>query len=213
MQIEAQVMPGVPNFSDGSPGPLSRGKQGELLVNEVNGRFAELTRRGALFHSVTGSVTVASALLSPLAASTGQPILGLLNPANSGRNLIIVKAGIVTVSGTPGGPMLWNFTTAAAAITATANISPLPGMLSNASTSVAKGYSATALTGLAAAMSVLKHASKTPAIAAAFIDGKALDDVDGDIVVPPGSMIALAAFAAGTSHVLQASISHIELPV
>lgn len=203
---------GLQNISDGANNTVAIGRQSEMLVTELHGRYAAQASRGNLYHAITPSpITVTSNNVSPLAAA-GSPILALYNPPNSGRNAAILRHHIATISGTPGGPILWNFALNQSLTLAAANyIAGVPGNLTQASTSACQVIANIAASG-ALASQLLKIASAIPAVAtsAAFTTA---EEEAGTIIVPPGGLLSLAAYAAGTSHVLLASLSWEEFPV
>jgi hypothetical protein len=171
-----------------------------------------LAKRGFIYHLATGSITIAAANVSPLASGTGQPIIGLWNPPNSGIDLVILKQIFDTISGTPGGPLLWNFCLAPS-ITAT----PTPNVINSAylgsgGRSAAKAFNNVALAG-APLQTLLRHAESISAVAATGATLEGTEDLAGDIIIPPGVFAGVAAFAAGTSHVVQASLTWAEIPV
>lgn len=197
-------------FADSdAPVSVALGKHGEQLVSELWPMFSSLAYRQKLFNAVSGSVTVASTHVSPLTAATGKPVLGVWNPPNSGVNLLLVKHCVLTLSGTPGGPMLWNYALNSP-ITASANVTPVNGLLGSGAAK-AQWFSDTALTGSVVGIA-LRHAWNLSAVAAAFADSVSMENDNGDIVVPPGAFLGLAAFATGTSHVVQASMVVAEIP-
>lgn len=210
MIIEGQV--GVqPALAKGSLQRVALGRQGEALVSEYHGRYFSLAMDGAVFNSGTSAnVTIASTHVSPLAAGTGTPIISLYNPQASGKVLVVLKAGAATISGTPGGPLFWNYALNQV-ITATPNGPVITSMLNNSAPAVAKVFAGVATTGSTAG-AFLRHAVNISAVAAVGgMFNPMLEDYGGDIIIPPGGYLGLAAFAAGTSHVVQASIVWAEL--
>lgn len=209
MLIQGQT--GLINANDGSNPTIALGKQGSAMVSELHGRYYELALRGFIFHLPAASVTVTAANVSPLAATTGQTIAGLWNPPNSGKNLAVLKVGAATVSGTPGGPLIWNYAPNQN-ITAVANVTPVPALLSQAVGSVARGYSNVAMTGMSANVA-LRDAVNISAVAAAAVTSALMEDTGGDIIVPPGAVLNLAALGLGTAHIVRPSITWAEIPV
>ena len=211
MIIQGQVGLSSARLGDGSNANLAQGFQGELLKSDLQARYYQLAKRGLLFHAASGSVTIAAANVSPLAAGTGQPVIGMWNPPNSGVDIVLLKQFFETLSGTPGGGLLWNFANAPA-ITATANGVVASAYLGSGGRSAARVYLNTALTG-APLQTVLRYAEAISAIAAGASTMEGTEDMAGDIIIPPGVFAGVAAFAAGTSHVVQASLSWAEIPV
>jgi hypothetical protein len=210
MLIQGTTGPSAP-YRDGAYNTIALGMMGDLLVSELRGRYASAALRGKLFSVTTpAAVTAAAGTNTPITAAAAA-LLALYNPIGSGKNLLVNKASVITVSGTPAGPAWWNYAVNQN-ITATPNVTPRNALLQGAAASVAQGFSNTALTG-AAAMTVLRPATRISAVAAGFNESPAFEDIGGDIVVPPGCVLALATAGTGTSHSLIASILYEELSI
>lgn len=202
---------GQQNYSQNGPvSDMALGRQGETLVSELHGRYTRQTTDGFIFHAASGSVTVAAANVSPLAAATGQPIIGLWNPPNSGKNMAILKLGANTLSGTPGGPLVWNFALNQV-LTAAANISPVAGFLTQGAASAAKVFANVALAG-STLEAFLTDAANISAVAAGAVTSVLKEDIGGTLVIPQGGLLCLAAFAVGTLHIVRASLEWEEYP-
>jgi hypothetical protein len=212
MLIQGQV--GLQALQDGSQVNLSIGRQGEALVSELHGRYYQLAKRGLLFGFSTAAVTIAATHNSPLAANTGTPILALWNPIASGKDLVVLKHSIASVSGTPGGPMVWNWGTVTATAAALSTVVSAR-MGQSPAGSIANVYSNVVTTSsLAGALHF--HAAGISAVAATGQGGAnapVYEDRGGDIIIPPGSWGALCSTATGTSHVVQASVIWAELVI
>ena len=100
---------------------LRQGRMMDLIVSELQGRYYEQAARGNLFTANTSGVGVTLATANALgsatpAAGAAQPILGLINPQNSGVNLAIQRTKIQTLSGLPGGGFVFGFISGQAAL-------------------------------------------------------------------------------------------------
>lgn len=205
---------GPVNISDGANNGIALGRQSELLATELHGRYKELASRSLLFHGISPAVTVAAANVSPIAAG-GTPILGLWNPPGSGKNLALIKHHIANISGQPGGPLLWNFALNQNLSVAQSGFAQsIPGTLAATSSSAGRVLANTAATGSTLSQ-LLKIAQCISAGTAAL--GSSIvapfEEEAGDIVLPPGALLSLAAYAAGSSHVLMASFAWEEFPI
>lgn len=76
------------NFPDGSDQPVSLGRQGDQLVSEWLPRLGTATYRGTLFKT---SVPAASTLTIPTTLATLASKFCLVNPAGSGKNLVLAR--------------------------------------------------------------------------------------------------------------------------
>src|SRR5277367_3145070 len=87
----------LPGYGAGASPVISQDQFGANLVTELNARYANLVLSGSVF----GVSYTAAALIVPSATATGA--FALFNPANSGKNLVIL-AGLsgLTAQTTPG---------------------------------------------------------------------------------------------------------------
>lgn len=190
------------------------GREGQTISADLTGKFAEATSRGQVFTATTAvaGVTVAATHVTPLAAGTGTPILGLFNPPGSGKNLEILKVQAAWVSGTTGaGGLVFNVAFAQN-ISVAGNTVPRSNLVGGANT-VALAFTNTATTG--STIGLLFRALNgctvfAGAIAATTVGLNCGEEVEGSIVVPPGGYFAIAAGLAGTSPIVQAAITYRE---
>jgi hypothetical protein len=211
MLIQAQAG-NLPNQSNKSgQNSVSQGWLNEALVSEILPPYSTLNQNAFVFTAFVNGVTLAATHASPLTAGTGTPILSIYNPANSGRNIHLLRSKSTTTSGTPGGPLLWNVIPNPANITAASSV-PSSNIIGGAAASVAKLWVNTATTG-----STVGTPFRVLGGPAAVAAGAGLynfeEEHKGDIIIPPGSMLALAATAAGTTHIVSAWTTWAELPI
>jgi len=204
MLIQGQV--GLQTAQDGAQINMALGRSGEQLVSELHGRYYNLAKRGLLFGFSSASITVAATHNSPLAANTGTPIIALWNPANSGKDIVVLKHGVCTVSGQPGGPFVWNYGVVTA--TAAALSTPVSARFGQSPAgSIAQVYS-NVVTTSSLAGTLAFHAAAITNITGAGNNGPSAfyEDRGGDIIIPPGAWGAICSTVTGTSHVVQASV-------
>lgn len=77
------------NLPDGLPMPMRLGAQGEQIVAQLHGKLFEAARRGKLFYGLNG----ATPSVTTVALATTYTGLALINPAGSGKNLIVERVG------------------------------------------------------------------------------------------------------------------------
>jgi hypothetical protein len=194
-KIQVQA-PSPISFSDGDVQIPIAGKQCEAIVAELHGKYYTQTYRGNLFH---GSTAAAGVLLP---AVTGTAVtFGLWNPIGSGRNAVLVKSTIGYISTTgAAGNIVYSFqsgvgATAAtgAPITAATLGTAQSGFLGGGTKSAMNFIPATAT--LAAANTLLRPMGisqlVTTATTTSNIFSQAVDDLDGSIVVPPGTIFSI----------------------
>lgn len=85
-----QGQAGVVNYSDGVAITTRNGQQGDQMVSELHGRYYENTVRGKRFFGSNG----ATPSVTTVALATTYTGLALINPANSGVNLVVDKVGV-----------------------------------------------------------------------------------------------------------------------
>ena len=175
-----------------------RGTQDGVVVgSDGYSRYSEGTRRGELFTltlSATSTGVAAGNIAGAAAAAVTQ--FGLINPLGSGKNLELVKFGMGVISGTPGaGPLFHGFITNISSL----NVSGPGGtvrsnLLGGTGSTVAIPWSSIA-------GSALTGSTQTPAVqrladfsatntAQAVANGhvRAIEEIAGELIVPPGVM-------------------------
>lgn len=213
LEITGSVGGGLIQYSDGSSDQAFRqGRSGEMMVSELLPKYYELTKRGMVYVAsspAVGTASMAAANVSPLAAGTGQPVVGLYNPLGSGVDLVILKAWMDAISGTPGGSVVWNVIPPAAGITAAG----AQGLNAYTCQPGGKGkvFNNAALTGSPVA-TLLRPLMGENTTAIGTGQELQVEYVDGDIIVQPGAFAGLAVAAAGTTWVLLGGLAWAELP-
>jgi hypothetical protein len=211
-------MPGIqvagnvgPDYAqDGSVLPIRLGRGTEVIVSELNARYAENAIRGNNFiaHNVA-AVTLSVALATTYTGLciTNPPVLA----GTPAKNLVILGCGFA-LSVAPAGIASLHLIAGSVTTTPVAQTTPLaaPGiqnaligsgakssaLAASAATIVNPGYVLPLMGGFTAAA--------LPASPASWID------ISGGIVVPPGSWIAIGALTAAVGF---GAISWCEVPV
>jgi hypothetical protein len=207
MTLRAEV--GPKTFPDGFvPDSLRLGHAGEMIVQQLHGRYYEQARRGNLFMA---QAIVTAPVIYTTAAGTGGPLLW--NPPTSGVNAVIlaVSMGITVVS------------TVAAALGLTGNT----GQTSAPTTTTAIDGRANLFLGRPASAST-PYRIGTPANAGAFllpfaalhtgaltVDNMPIGfvDVGGAFIIPPGAWGSIAASATATTAVGTFGMIYEEVPI
>lgn len=204
---------GVQNTQDGTNPPMRQLKTGELAVSELQARFYEQTYRGNLFVLDSGSQTCVAASAAGQAMGTAKFLNGFFNPTNSGKHAVLIGAMIATVSGTPGGPLLYEVTAGAGTITSASTGTIRSGLIGGAARSLMTPQVMVTLTALDANTTALVQigtAGGNSAIAAGAGVSSFYDAIDGKIIIPPGYAFGLCDVATGTSHVVQTTLYWME---
>ena len=182
---------GSVTVSPGTVLPIRSGRQGgDLIVSELHGRYYEQTYNGNVF-----SVCNQAAVTTTAGLATTFTGLAVGNPAGSGVNLIINKYTVgqvaVSVAGTVG-------IMGGAGVVA-ASLIPQPRLLGATGATASK---ATASAGATISTPVLILACAS--VGSVATTGYSLQagvtvDLEGSLIVPPGSFIASYTTAACTS--------------
>ena len=214
----AEAVVGERRASPNNQSDARAGAYSELIVNDSGlGRYFEAVRYGRVFTTISKAVTVAATHNSPIAANTATPVLGVGN-VSFGFAMVLLRAAIVTTSGTPaGGQVVLNLqANGVNPITATATGSIFNNLLGGPSSQM-KALNNVALAGwLATPSAVQEHALLGGATAAAAAGnggpGPAGEDLGGLYIVPPGGLVAImAGSGAGTSWIVNASLTWAEV--
>lgn len=206
--------------SEGSFPDARMTRDGALAVAAAHGRFFDALMRGRLFSGgmTTTSISNATFTTATLGA-TGTPIVGVYNPLNSGFNLNILQATLcvtVTVAtNTGGGGFVWLTSNGNNVITTGNN--PFNRKTLIASGSVAKDMSGVALTGLTTNMaarfgsalgggSIANFSFVGTAAGQVTPQYTAVENFDGSLLVPPGSVLGLYCTTTPAAHSAASSI-------
>lgn len=208
--------------------PLRQGRLGALITSDGHGRFFENTSRGNVY-SIGCSVTALSAnTITQTATST--PILGVWNPGTSTVNLVILQAGLtayINTLTTPvgAGTFVWAASTGNNVITT--GSAPFNRKTLASAGSQAKGFpGGVALTGLTnnltifdgfdmAAPGPLTYGTITAPTATgnSLTGGFGLTHFDGNLIVPPGGVLALYNTTSTTTMSVSGRLMWEEVPI
>ena len=196
IELQGQVGLQMPKLANGVNQQISLGSLGEILVSEVMGRYYTLAYNGLVF---IASLSAAQALSVASATFTG---LAVGNPTGSGKNLIVLDAGVALAAAIAAvsTPRLGY----AAFVVPTAGnaVGPTSGLVGAGAASVAKVGASAAL---AAAPVTLRALAGIEFVAAGTqgsvtaCQASAKDDIGGAIIIPPGQMATIDALVGACS--------------
>src|SRR6266404_8547188 len=157
--IEGQSGPVI--VQDGATGNLRIGRYSDLIVSELQGRFAEAAFRNMLF---SGGMTLTSinnvTFTSATLGATCTPIAGVWNPANSGVNALVLQAmlgiTITAATSTGGGPFVWASSIGNTLINIATGLQPWSRKTLGQTGSAIKNMAGVALTGITNALVVMQ---------------------------------------------------------
>ena len=189
------------------------GQLGDAVVSELHGRYYETTYRN---NSFLLSVSTAAAVTAYAGAAAGTPMLAIFNPVGSGRNAVLNKISVGNVvAASAAGTVsfaLWFGTTAT--ITQATTVTPWNMATQLQSGSVVTGFRNVALTSGSAATNAIALASYYWATAAGVgLVSNGVFDLEGAVIIPPGSYAAIGGSAALTSATWIGSMQWEEVPV
>jgi hypothetical protein len=186
-----------------------------VVAQQCHGKYYEAVSRGKVFSVGTAQAgtTVVAANAAPPAAA-GATILSVYNPSGSNVNAVFMRCVLGNVSGTPGAGGFTYCTSWGNRITAVQNAVPRANLVSGIN-SVCQGFAQTALTGgfVHVVLRPIGFTSFAAAVAAANPGLVTVDNIDGDIIVPPGGVLTIANAATGTTHIVYASLTWEEVPI
>jgi len=208
MLIQGSVgQPSTTSIQPGTTPTLRQGQLGEMVVQELHGRYYETAYRRNLFNAaVQGTGITTSAGLV-----TGYTGLALTNPTTSTVNLVLTKVGY-GVNAAPTATMVVSlaFNTSTTAVTQTTAITGRNNFLGGASP---QGLVASATTFPTAPInSHILGVIGTNAITG-LNETTDVIDLEGSIVMPPGSYIAIVTSTASAATSFWGSFQWEEIPV
>ncbi len=225
----AQGQVGVQLNSDGAV-PVQgfrQGKQGDMVVSELHGRFYEQNYRGNVYSGGMPLTSISAATFtSGTLGATCTPIAGIYNPPTSGVNAVVLKAilscAITALQNTGGAPFVWAVSISNNAISTGAQ--PFKRNTLAQTGSAVRNMAAVALTGLtnnlvvtgAAALgggNVYNIASLGTASGFQTTHMATLDIPDGLWIVPPGAVLALLATTTPVALSAASTLIWEEVPV
>jgi hypothetical protein len=198
----------------GTAPPFTASISGAQRTTDAHGRYFEAVRSGNVWTLTTAYAGVTLVAASAIGQTAWSPIVGIFNPANSGKNCVVVAGMANYLSGTPtAGGLVWGFVAPTTAVTATGGNGAVNALTLTTGGSAAKTFVMSAMTG-SAASAILAPFPVSPfagAIAASTPLG-AWSDVAGLFVCPPGACIGITG-TLGTATVCAGFLAWEEVPV
>jgi hypothetical protein len=194
------------------------GRQGDQIVSELQGRYFEQTVRGNVYSLIltatTGTIAAGNIDAAAAAASTQ---FALWNPPSSKVNLELLKVWIVPISGTaPGGGCWHNFM-----LQGVPTIQPVgqaynmlvggPGPTARYVAS-AGGVALTGAGAITPAKGMAMNLFAAALSATTYIQ-PTLEEINGDIVLPPGTGWVPCFAGAGTTFISGYGVEWAEVPI
>ncbi|CAB4129511.1 hypothetical protein UFOVP118_78 [uncultured Caudovirales phage] len=207
MLIQGSVgQPSVTSIQPGTTPTLRQGQLGEMVVQELHGRYYETAyRRNQFFAATQGGITTSAGLTT---AVTG---LILTNPTTSTVNCVVNKVGW-GVNAAPTAVMMIGlaYNTSTTAVTQTTAITPRNCFLGAAAPQGLVASSVTLPT--AGIISHVFGAIDTGAVTTVIHQTNFID-LEGSIVMPPGSYLHIYTSTASAATSFFGSFQWEEVPV
>ena len=206
------VDPGDAAYAAGSYPVAAQGRSGELLTSGVHGKYYAAAYYGNVFTANRTAVTI------PVVASNLVSVFSLYNPSGSGVNAELIDLDIANVLATTVvnafGLYFQNSAAALGGATYTtvgvANTNIFSGVMGATPGNSVLFYSALTHAGTPVRY---RHVGGNWAVTSTDI-GSIHYEFDGKVIVPPGTIVSLAAStAAGTTSGLDPQITWAEFPV
>jgi hypothetical protein len=191
LNIQGQVGLQLPKLATGVNAQFSQGNLGESLVSEVMARYYQLAYNGLVFsasHSAAQALSVNSTTFTGLAVS---------NPANSGKNLVILDVSIAIAAAVAAVTTPRLGYAAIVALTAGNSVGPTAAIVGNAGGVAKVGASGTLGAAPVSIRPIMGVDWVTGGTPVAMIYTK--DDVGGAIIIPPGQMLTLDSLVGACS--------------
>jgi hypothetical protein len=197
--------------------PFTSGLSGGQRVTDAHAAYMDPVIAARVFtmllNATTTGVAAGNIVAAAAAASTQ---FALFNPLASGKLIVLMHFGMGIISGTPGpGSLFHGFFTSVPTLAASGTI--FNNLLGGNSGSIAKGYASAAGAALTGGSAPINHSVAdftVTATAQAQANGplRAIEDIKGRLVIPPGSGWLPLWSAAGTSLLNSYSITWEEVP-
>lgn len=188
-----QITPGQQANTDQQAGSARGGKQGDLIVSELHGRYYEQAYRGNMFGIQGTAVTTT-------AAGAGT-FTGLLvgNPTGSGVNLVLNKITISQVAALTAGTTM-GIMYGPSTLSITASLTTIANRMVGGAASRAVATAGQTITSPTTFM--LLGGSGSGAITVPLQIPALTMDLEGSVIIPPGYFVASYTSVASTTALL-----------
>lgn len=195
---------GVSSFADGSTPPLRSGRQQDLIISQLHGKYYEQVSRGNVFQlGLTWTTGIAAGNIAA-AAAAAVTNFAIWNPLTATKNISLLRLTLSLISGTtPVGPISYSQFSGVGVPTVAASGTPYNCLFGSTTAPTAKYMASaggSALTGGGAIVTVNTSGFYfTAGTYANLAVGYAVDDIDGRIVLAPGQGFVPVFAGAGTT--------------
>jgi hypothetical protein len=189
---------------------LGFGEYSDALVTELQPRYYQQNYRGNVYFLNASAVTATAYT----GGAAGTPLLGVMNPLGSGKNLVFIGATIGNrAAASAAGVVTFNVWGGPSTNPTGTQTNPTNMLSLTASGAVSRGFINTAMTGSTALNQIMPIGTYYWATAASALLSPVNSELAGSVIAIPGNMIALGATAALTSATWDATLIWAEIPV
>jgi hypothetical protein len=194
MEFEGKV--GIQSLANGTSAPIRLNTEGAVVVSQAHGKYYEAVKAGRVYVAANQAAVAVTA-----AMATTYTGLVLFNPSASGKDFVMLGCGYTTGIAVPTATAIGLMTgtvITAATMDAAAAITPRNRLVGSTSISSAIVDNACTLNGTPVLEQVFSHAW-TEATTAGSVGSNNWQDLDGSMIVQPGSYVAFYSYAANTA--------------
>lgn len=197
--------PALSSYQDGATPAVLSGRQGDMIVSELHGKYYTQTQRGNCYYASTAAAGLAFSIFS---ATTFLGLM-LLNPMGSGKNLSLIRSmvGLNAASATAASAFGYAWATnvntpLSTAYTAFGALTTTRGSCLLGPVGQGNSVVLTATTATIAAASVFTwgrsaNFSTSTGAVGTVLGSTMFEDFDGQMIVPPGTLFTLTSSILG----------------
>jgi hypothetical protein len=178
------------------------GHQGDVVVSQGHAPYYEMAYRSTLGDQTSYIASTGVAGVAPGTALSTTPPFALWNPANSGKNLYLIRTRIGYVSGTLGLGQVWYAQTTPQSTKPTGGtqLTVNSSVVGNLQTGAGQAFQGSVLAAVPTILMPSQFQLGPYAGAGASINVYSVDEMGGSIIIAPGSAFIMQAVgAAGTT--------------
>jgi len=194
MEFEGKV--GIQTLANGGKAPLRLNTEGAAVVSQAHGKYYEAVKAGRVYVAANQAGVALTA-----AMATTYTGLVLFNPTASTKDFVLLGCGYATTVAVPTATVIGLMTGTVvtnATMDAATSVTPRNRLVGSANTSSAIVDGGCTLNGTPVLEQVFGSAW-TEATTAGTTGPNTWQDLDGSMIVQPGSYVAFYSFAANTA--------------
>jgi hypothetical protein len=201
------------NLSPGGVTPARGDRTGALVTTPGHAFYSEMVYQANVWILNTPSTGVVANANNVFSAVTAQPILGMWNPPQSKRIVVVSRVTTTWSNGTaPAGGLVWAFVPPMSNVTATGGNTEINAATLQTGGSPFKTFVNSQMTGIGSAQILRLLGGPTAGSIGINANHTYTEECAGDIFCPPGAAIGLFPILAGSNPIIFASIVYEAMP-